>query len=364
MKSGKVWVKLRKVCSCFLFLVILCCSFVKVTYLFRETGTDRVHIMGIKEEHMLDMVYIGGSNVTVFWQPMKAWNDCGFTSYNYATNSFQAEMTEYYVREMLKTQKPKVVVIGLRSFQFWSEDNFSEDGLRNGSDSMDIFSINRLGMVKKYLDSRSQRESVFPYYFDILKYHSNYTQVLGNRINWVYTNNTITNASKGWEWSASTSKMLETPQNFQTSERAELDAGCIGILEDLLEICKEENLQVLFVVSPYSIVKEDQMKYNTMKDIIEENGFQFLNANEYYDEMGIDFTKDFHNANHVNCFGAEKYTKFLEEYLIDTYHLPDHRGEAQYVDWDQEYARFAEQETKIKINIEEMISDAQNNTDL
>ena len=33
--------------------------------------------------------------------------------------------------------------------------------------------------------------------------------------------------------------------------------------------------------------------------------FSSLNANEYYDEMNLDFSTDFYNKNHVNLFGAK-----------------------------------------------------------
>ena len=91
--------------------------------------------------------------------------------------------------------------------------------------------------------------------------------------------------------------------------------------------CDEKQIEVLFVVSPKVLDKEEQSIYNSLKDIVEGRGYQYLNANEHYEEMELDFSKDFFNGNHTNCFGAEKYTRFLEDYIVEHYDMPDHSKE-------------------------------------
>lgn len=348
---------LRKACSCALFLAIACALLARTTYLFRNVGFDRAHIVGIKEEGPLDMVYIGGSAAFFFWQPLNAWKDYGFTSYNYATTTLQAEMIEPYVLEVLEHQDPELLVIGLRSFQYWNPDFFHVVGFRNGSDSMDLLSANRLGMIADCLEARTDMESepAASYYLDIAKYHSNYGEVLGSPEHWQYRKNDVQCAGKGWEKTIAHA-WFSRPEGFLTEERAQLPQECQAILVDLLESCKERDLQVLFVVCPYIIEKEDQMKYNAMKDLIEAYGFGYLNANEYYDEMGIDFARDFYDQSHVNCFGAEKYTAFLGKYISDTYSLPDHRGQEGYADWEEAYASFAQEEAGAKAETGKLIA--------
>lgn len=352
--------RLRKACSCALFLAIACILLARVTYLFRNVGFDRSHMVGIREEEPLDMVYIGGSAAFFFWQPLKAWKDHGFTSYNYATATLQAEMIEPYVREVLEFQDPELFVIGLRSFQYWDKDFFHVAGFRNGSDSMDILSGNRLRMIRKCFGSRADMESepAVSYYLDIAKYHSNYGEVLGSPEHWLYGGNHVPCAGKGWEKTIDYA-WLEQPEDFLTEERAILPEGCEAILVELLESCRERNLQVLFVVCPYQITREDQMKYNAMKDLVEEYGFQYLNANEHYQEMGMDFARDFYDPSHVNCFGAEKYTAFLGEYIADTYGLPDHRGEERYAGWEEAYAGFARELETVKAGTEALIAEVE-----
>lgn len=338
--AGK-WKQYSKLIGFVVFMAILFHVFSSVTYLFRNESWEWRHVAGIKEED-LDMVYIGGSAAYLYWQPLKAWNDCGFTSYNFATASIPAESIKYYIKEVRKSQKPKLFVIGVRAFQYYSEE-IDEAALRNGTDSMDIMSRYRYELINEYLKNRNmpERESILPYYFSIAKYHSN-TENLGIQEAWDLWDNEGISINKGWEWIGEWT-YLEKPGNFETQKRGELSPKAEEILVDLLEYCKEEKLQVLFVVCPYQITEEHQELYNTMEDIIQGYGFDFLNANLYYDEMGLDWGQDFNDQNHVNLFGAEKYTEFLEKFILESYYMPNHHGEEKYASWDIDYIRFMEE---------------------
>lgn len=333
--------KAIKLVGFIVFMVIIIKVFCSVTYLFRGTGLDRNNIVGIENEK-LDMVYIDGSAATMYWQPLKAWNDCGFTSYNYATHMIQAENIKAYLEEARKSQNPELFVIGVRAFEYYSDEE-EEAGLRRGSDGMDITSISRYKLINEYFSNRdiSAYTHIAPYYFDIEKYHTN-TGNLASPEAWSLINNKGVSPDKGWEWFASY-KYIDTPVDFDTEVRADLLPNCKKILIDLLEYCREEELKVIFVVSPYQIFEWQQEKYNTIGDIIESYGFDFINTNLCYNEMGIDFSTDFADGSHVNLFGAEKYTEFLEKYILDNYDMPDHRGDEEYSLWNEDYKRFVEE---------------------
>lgn len=345
------------------FICILFKVFCSVTYLFRNAGSDRTHIVGIKCESDLDMVYIGGSAAFVYWEPLKAWSDCGFTSYNFATNSIQAENIKAYIEETERYHKPNLYVIGARAFQYY-EDEQVEAGLRNGSDSMDITSPARYDMLNSYFDNRiiDENTDILSYYLDIAKYHTN-TENLESGEAWGFINNEGTSPNKGWEW-MDLYAYLNEPKDFYTDERADLPENAMKTLDELLEYCVNEDLNVLFVVCPYVITREDQAKYNTIKDRVEKSGFRFLNTNEYYREMNLDFSTDFYHSSHVNLFGASKYTAFLEDYIVQNYDMPDHRTDSSYSAWDDDADRFFEEEKGHSRTVMQLIDNAQHTEEI
>lgn len=343
----------KKIIGCMVFLCLLGIVFMKITYLFSETGREREAILGIKEEGPLDMVYVGASAAYTSWQPLKAWNDCGFTSYTYATGGLPAESLKHYMEEVLKTKNPELFVVDARTFLLWDENATAK--IRYGSDSMD-YSLNRFSLVKDFLDYRTveEKDDRLSYYLQIVKYHSNYKSVLAGEENWNLIHNRKSSKYKGWTFMEYHAP-LEVPQDFETDQCEELREENRRILDNLLAYCREKELRVLFVVYPYAIGKEDQKQYNTMKRVVEEAEFDFLNANLYYEEMNLDFQTDFNDRNHLNCFGAEKYTEFLEKYLIENYSLPDHREDQEYASWNDLYIEFKADEKATKANVQKMI---------
>ena len=116
-------------------------------------------------------------------------------------------------------------------------------------------------------------------------------------------------------------------------------------------------MQALFIVSPYGISAEDQKMFNYIGGIIEEAGYQFLNMNNYYEEIGIVFEEDFADyASHTNAVGAEKCTAFLEEYLLANYQFTDKRGNDRYASWDKAYELWLDELEEASVVIAEHIA--------
>ncbi len=119
---------------------------------------------------------------------------------------------------------------------------------------------------------------------------------------WSYIGNRAECRNKGWVWVDAWASIPE-PIGFKTEERGELGEREMMVLIELLEYFKSQDAQVLFVVSPMAIITEDsETKYNTVGDIVNKYGYNFINANDYYREIGLDFSEDFYNVRHVNLF--------------------------------------------------------------
>ena len=173
-----------------LFVTLIIQIVISATYIFRNTSNDRLRIMGLKEEEKLDMIYIGGSAAFVYWQPLKAWNDYGITSYSYAVNTIQAEGIKYLMKEALKTHNPKLFVVDLRPFQYW-EPQMIERGARTIADQID-YSWNRFEFLNYYFSSREKDEEIdyLSFYLEIAKYHTN-QDALKNEENWKSISNLL-----------------------------------------------------------------------------------------------------------------------------------------------------------------------------
>ena len=352
--------RFRRAAACIVFLIFLGFVFTRITYIVRPVNESRQHLVGLNCGDV-DMIYIGGSAAHRFWQPLKAWNDFGLTSYLYTQASISAESIQYFIQEAQKMQDTKLYVIDARSLQYWVKQGDSRLHLvRLGLDGLDVFSSSRWQLIDKIFSTRdpSEMDDRVTFDWDIIKYHTA-TENLASPDAWKLVNNSAKHFNKGFEW-APRFEYLDAPVDYTTDDRAELDPTCQAILVDLLEYCKREKLNVLFVVCPYVINEEHQKIYNTVGDIVASYGFDFLNTNSefYYDEIGVDFSMDFYDNDHMNPLGANKYTAFLEKYITDHYNLPNHTGDPTYSSWDEDYEHFAEEELAQKGEVLDLISRA------
>lgn len=370
-----MWNRLKKIqwinknlLNFLVFTLLLGYIFVHITYLFRNCTHDRERVNGIKSEKNIDVVCIGGSSTFMYWEPYLAWKEYGMTSYNLATNSIRPPLIKGYIKYALSTQKPDLLVIDVRSFT--GEKGFindNEGGIRNVSDSMPL-SSNRFQTITdtlKYFNAFNDRNvDVVSYYFDIAKYHDNYDR-LGNETNWKYVNNKSVSEYKGFEFIEDPChSIIRESKNYQTKDRKEIESEKEVCLKNLLEYLNENNITALFVAGPIPISKEEQMQYNMIRDIVSSYGYDFLNTNDYYQEMNIDFSKDFYNIYHVNVYGAEKYTRFVADYIKDNFCIADYRGNEEYKEWDDNYLLAKERERKIKNLIDKQIIEKKEANDI
>ena len=337
------------------FAAIAVLLFVRITYFFRHFEPDAAHVTGIRQEYGIDLVYVGGSAAFVYWQPQEAWNNYGFASYNFATNTLQAEAVEHYIRYVERFQDPSLYVVDLRPFQYWDYEEFDDSAIRRSTVAMSIFAPEAYGLYNDYFKNRQLPEdfSALEYYFDIAKYHTN-LEKLGEEKSWNNRAMEAPAAEHGWEW-FNLHAPMKIPEDFMTEERVALHPNCENILRSLLSYCEEEKLNVLFVVCPYYITEEHQKIYNSLSDIIAEYGFDYLNSNEYYHEICLDFSTDFYNKNHVNPKGAVKYTRFLGKYIKDKFELIDHSQEPGYEKWNLEQDLYEKKMEDAERTIDEKI---------
>lgn len=323
-----------------LFAVIFLFLLQSLTYMLRTNGDIKEIFLGFYAEpkDTIDVVMIGSSPVYPFYAAPKLWGEYGFTMYPLASNVQRPRAAVYLVEEALKTQSPELFVFELRMYTY--EEGTMADNMayaRGVTDNLK-YSWNRIRLINSLVPEVSER---YTYYFDIFKYHSNwktlilpdqYTAFRYERLHplkgYVMSDKVV--YGEGIDYSAITE---------QTAIPAEQEES----LRTLLAYLKERNLNALFIVSPMDSDEDMQKKFNYMENIITSYGYDYLNFNNHYNELDIDFATDYYDGgSHVNASGSEKCTAFLGNYLTEHYALTDRRGDDRYSTWDEAYAYWQE----------------------
>ena len=331
----------RAIALC-VFLFLVCQTVLHLTYLFRNTGWSRYNLSGFYSEpqNSLDVVFIGGSNVFRYWNPVLAYEEAGFTSYNYAVE-FGTPLLIEAVEDIRRYQEPRLFVVDPRHFlsRYW--ENASTIGYYNQLDSQDI-TPERLRAVAYYRTVSTSGRGAVSSLFDLIYYHS-HLSALSSQEHWMFSDdnrNDISMSSygsaKGFILFSPTFQQNPFSNDFGkmlVNDAEALLPGSEKALRDFFTYCQKHNVPVLFAESPFVFTEQDIKESNAIAGIAAEYGIPFINTNFYTNEMGLDYTIDFYDGSHVNLLGAEKYTAYLTAYLEENYVLPDHRDDSRFYPW-------------------------------
>lgn len=370
MEKKKFALRLSANIICTLLSLLLIWSIIPLSYFIRPGGFNRQNFIGFyaEEKNSLDMVYIGGSACYVYWEPLRAYNKYGFTSYNYAHDTITPEAIRYYLEEVQKTQDPELFVIDLRPFQYGEDyyggtepSMYQSSSIRSGADNMK-YSSTRFRFLKTATKTK-KREEKDSYFFDLLMYKSRIPAMLLSLIDGekVYGDfdNEEKHPYKGFAF-IHQSKSVEFTDYSHVTESEMINEEVNEYFIDTLEYCKRHNLKVLFIVHSFCQSEANKKEFNYMKQMIDAYGFDYLNTNDYWAEINYDYSKDFYNEHHVNVFGAEKYTDFVANYVKLKYNLPDRRNSSETKEWGELYINFEAVSQNAKVIINDMIENRNN----
>ena len=122
--------------------------------------------------------------------------------------------------------------------------------------------------------------------------------------------------------------------DISESETGELSEKSEKYLRKIIDFMKQKEGKLILIAAPYVITKEDQEVFNRITEIAAEEGITFINYNEYYEEMDLDFEQDFNDESHLNYWGSCKFTNYLGEFLGSLDNVQDRRGQEGYDSWD------------------------------
>ena len=330
----------KQVAKIFIFILIISWLLVHVTYCIRTNGDVKDRFVGFYSEkrNTIDAVMIGSSPVYPCISNPMIYGDMGITMYPLASNMQRPVATKYLVEEALKTQSPDLFIFEMR---MWTAED--ENLLGNMAHTREVtdnmkYSLNRIKTINAMVEEPSER---LTYYFDIMKYHSNWKTLalLSQLRTFRYE---YPDELKGFV-AHTTVGPAEKTDNAAITDREPIPAEQEEYLLDLLSYIKDHNLNALFVVVPYDVKEDEQKKINYISDIITNAGYNFLDMNQHVDEIGIDYDVDFKDyGTHTNVVGAYKVTKWFEDYLqknyVDTGILAaDHRNDTKFNSWNKAY---------------------------
>ncbi len=334
----------RIVCS-LLFIVLMLTAIVPATVTSRVSEQDSVNKNRIRisefykqEKNSLDVVYTGGSAVYRNNISVQNYMDYGFTSMDFASAAQPFKATKYVIEEISKTQNP-LYVIEVR--QLIKDAVRESEGKSITDEKREYYYDSLIGSMKYSYNRAEMIEVLAPdeqltWNLDFARRHTTWqTMDIETYRNQLFYNITQSDyvAMKCANVTTSIDK-FKTKDHSHIKKAAEIPPQTLAVLDELMSYIKEKNLPVLFVSTPFVRAKKYQYVENAVEEYFKTAGYDYLNCNNHYEEIGIDFKTDFSDSLHGNISGAEKITRFIGGYINENFQLNKKHSQEVNAEWN------------------------------
>ena len=101
------------------------------------------------------------------------------------------------------------------------------------------------------------------------------------------------------------------------TEKEELSEKNLLYLNKIINLAKQNNINLIFVKAPNQLNEKEVKKYNTIKEIAIQNGLDFIDYNQKFNELNLINGEDFYDMGHLSYKGAEKVSSNFSQYLME-----------------------------------------------
>ena len=299
----------------------------KILMLKSEDGIEQMQAFYKQKENTVDVIFLGSSKVYCQIDTGIIWDEYGISGFDLGGAEAPSWVCYYYLKEALKTQKPKVIMYET-TIAGYREDVLEEPEVWAITNNYGFkWNKNRIDQLR----DNSTKDGFYDLLIPFGSTHSKYKDL--KKDDFVDSNNTIN--YKGFD-SRETIVPFERPDMSKVTESEPVNEKHIIYLKKMNELAKENGIPFIVMVSPYVVTEEEQKYFNYVFDVCEEEGIPYIDFNKMYDELQLDFEKDMAENIHLNLSGSKKWTEYLGKYLNENYDFCDHRGDLNYSSWDND----------------------------
>lgn len=286
-----------------------------------------------------DVWYLGSSHAIMSTLPEEMWKEYSIRSYNLACYGQTLAMDYWITKNLMKISKPKLVVIDVGVIA--SEEKYSEANIGSVRKMVSglPFSLEKIHMIDDIFEGDMREEMFFPFSSDHYnwEYLTEDNFVLKESYELGSDQNVFGGRGKE-DYVLVTQTVI--PGAISLDDASEIPSLNSGYLRKLIELCKDNDIEVLLTKCPLNASEEDQNNYAGAFKIGQE--YDALYYDGFYPHGVYDGDTDMWDERHLNSLGARKYTHELGEYILENYadQIDISYGSDVENRWDERYSKY------------------------
>ena len=333
---------IRKILQSAVFLSILVCTLLAANQVLvpkflsrnsRWPTTASYHQFYRMKKNSIDVLVLGSSVTVNAFIPQEIYNEYGIRSFNLGSEQQSLFLSYYWLREALRFQSPKAVVLDLRFIWDYHPDspiNTTESMTRKCLDPMRWSSVKREAV--RELCALDESQSELSYYLTNLRYHTRWTDLQEYDFD---SSMLLRPALMGFGPMPEDAFLPFEPYD---PEDPTVFMSFSPVMQEYLDrtvqLCKEHDIELILLDLPGSNMNDHVN--NTHAAYAKEHGISYYNLciRENYEAIGAILPRE-NIIMHANIWGARKLSRFIGGVIRDTCGLqpvrdPQYEATAKY----------------------------------
>lgn len=302
--------KIKRIVKVIIFTSIFAIIFLVLSQIFKHkllsipwNTTIKVNGLYNEEKDTYEVMFGGTSHMYCSIIPTQLEDETGIKGYTFTTSQQPVWITYYYIKEFMKYQSPRLIVLDVREMAL--EEEYAAEGTnRTALDNLRI-SVDKFEIIKVSVP-KEERAS---FYFPLIKYHTRWKELKKTDFDFDYLKQT--DSERGYVRLKNTANDIEPMKHIEENQMSEIPEKSLEYLNKIIDLTKKEGIELLLIKSPSNPNKEEQLLYNSIGAYAEKKGIEFINFNLLYEEIGLDIKTDFYDKGHLNETGANKFTSYF-----------------------------------------------------
>lgn len=262
------------------------------------------------EENSVDVVFIGSSHQFCSISPEILCDEYGIESFMLATSAQTVPMSYYAAMEAIELQDPKLIVF---------EVCYLSNDFRTVTDEMSHCFFDGMPECEakyKGIEDLIEEENRINYYALLGTYHSRWKELTEKD----YSMTQFTERG-GVHFEE---QVYNSPiQVISESDTEPIPEEMEKYLDMLVELCKENDVEFVMYAAPFNTMYDSeyetevlnmrQRMFNYVGEYAKERGIRYYNLFYELSSLGLNGETDWKDRQHLNCYGQEKFTRYMVE---------------------------------------------------
>lgn len=298
-------------------LLVLCITvgiWVFLTPYFRVDRSKDGDYFRNLDENSIDVLCLGSSHMQYAFSPGVFYTDTGYYSYILGSSCQPYDQSYYLLEEALKTQHPSLVIMDVFTFLPGSQVCYADANYYKAEEMMT--EETRLKAAASIPDTVEDKDA---YLFDLILNHDHWKTMAITNLEEIAAE---TKQAEGYHWELGYVRQEPTVyqytplMTYEVDYKVELSDTEKKWLDAMIDLCDQENIQLLFIKTPYTIDQADTNKLSAVWEYLDSRNATYIDFIQLADE--IDWFTDMDGDTwHNNSWGAEIVTDYLAQYVLD-----------------------------------------------